>query len=698
MPTSNVIPDSVRQPHEEVQVTQEQISEYFKCVDDPVYFMENYMYITGIDEGIIPFQPYDYQKEMVRNYHKYRFNINLLSRQAGKCLKRDSYIRVRNKKTGEIRELTIGDFYELQSKSGRDVSENPQLSEVVERKYTDIVDASEWEIETDTGWEPLEDVRQTVEYDIWYIQLEDGKVLESADDHIVFTEDYEEIFVKDLSIGDNIQTKDGPIRVQYIQHTEDSDNMFDVSVNSENHRFYSNDILSHNTTSVSAFAIWHVLFHERKEVVILANKSDTAKDILDRIKKMYEMLPRWLQQGVFSWAKQKVELENGSVLKISTTTEDSARGLSASLLILDEFAFVRSSIASNFWAAAYPTISSGKESKVIIISTANGLNTFYKMWIDAKEKRSEFVPYEVKWYDVPGRDEAWKKQTIANLGGDVDRFRIEYENEFLGNSQTLIPPSKLKSMSYEKPIKANDKFSVYEPPIKNRLYFATVDVARGIGNDFSTIQMMDITNFPYRQVAVYRDNQIEPMLFANVVVNWCTKYNNAFVLFEANDIGQSVADQVHQELEYENILFVSHQGRAGQRLGAGFSKTVRSGVYMSTRTKNLGVEQLKTLIMNDQLLIKDFGTIQEFASFQQKGQSYAAEEGAHDDLVMPLVSFGWAVQEPYFKEISSGNLRDVLEKQKTNELMESIPSFGFIDDGQTEDDGWVDVSDRLGIW
>jgi len=566
------------------------------------------------------------------------------------------------------------------------------ISETVNRKFTHIFDASEWEIETDTGWESLIDVRQTVEYDKWILELEDGKSLECADDHIVFTEDFEEIFVKNLYIGDKIQTKDGPVKVSRIQNTSKKEHMYDLSVDSENHRLYTNDILSHNTASVSAFAIHHALFQDRKNVLILANKYETAKDILDRIKKIYEELPWWLQQGVLAWNKGSLELENYSKITVGTTTENSGRSGSISLLILDEFAFVRHSIADSFWQAVYPVISSGKESKVIIISTANGLNLFYKLWHDALEKKNEFEAFEVHWSDVPGRDRHWKKQTIANLG-DESKFLAEYENEFLGSSNTLIPMYVLKRLRFVDPIQKDTTYSVYEKAKSNRSYIATVDVARGIGGDYSVINVTDITEYPYKQVAVYRNNSIEAMLFANIVHQWALNYNNAYILIEGNDLGEMVSGIIHNDLEYENLILTSHGGRSGQRLGGGFGKTVRTGLMMSNRVKNIGCSNLKALLVNDQYIVRDFYTIQELSSFVQKGRSFAGEEGTHDDVVMTLVILSWAVQDPYWKDLTDQDLRVKLEESRMEELMETATPFGFISDGLTEDEeaGWVNV-------
>lgn len=458
------------------------------------------------------------------------------------------------------------------------------------------------------------------------------------------------------------------------------------------HRFNINLLSrqSGKTTAVAAYGIYHVLFSDRKHVKILANKYENARGILDRIKKSYELLPEWLQQGVLKWNEGSIELENYSQISVGTTTPDSGRSASISLLILDEFAFVKNNIASEFWSAVYPVISSGKKTRVIIISTANGLNLFYKLYTDAKKGMNSFVPFEVSWTDVPGRDEKWRKETIANLNNDEDLFRQEYENDFIGNSNTLIPISVLKTLVFTDPIETKESFSIFEYPTKGRIYFITVDCARGVGNDFSSMQVLDITEYPYKQVAVYRNNRIDPIVYPTIIVQWAERYNNAYVLLEANDVGESIGDMIHMDLEYENLLLVSHQGRAGQRLGGGFSKAVRSGVMTSKRTKNIGMTSMKAMITSHQLVIQDFLTIEELSTFSKKGDSYEAEEGAYDDLVMPLVVFGWAAQEAYFKDLMDQDLRVRIEGARQSELMETVPAFGFIDNG-LNDDGWEDV-------
>ena len=525
-----ILPETVKKPKQRQDITKEQVTEYIKCNQDPVYFIETYVRITSIDVGEIPFDMYDYQKDMVNNYSKNRFNINLLSRQSGK------------------------------------------------------------------------------------------------------------------------------------------------------------------TSAVASFALHHVLFEDRKNVLILANKFETAKEILDRIKKMYELLPMWLQQGVLSWGASSIELENYSKIRVSTTTPDSGRSGSISLLILDEFAFVRNSIAEQFWTAVYPVISSGKESRVIIISTANGLNLFYKMWVDAVEGSSDFQPYEVSWEKVPGRDDKWRTQTISNMGGDEERFDQEFENVFTGSSNTMIPISKLKTLAYRKPIQHSDgQYNVYEEPLPMQQYFMGVDVARGIGGDYTVIQVLDITEYPYRQVAIFRNNTIEVMAIPTIIKEWGERYNDAYVLLEGNDMGEGVATTLQNEIEYENVLSTSFQGMQGQRLGSGFGKSIRSAVFMSKKIKMVACNSLKSLIMNDRLIIQDFTTVQELSTFVRKGQTWVADEGSHEDPVMSLVVFAWACQEPYFKDLTDHNLRVEVENSMMGDVLESAVPFGFIDDGRGQDDGWETV-------
>jgi len=511
--------------------TPKQVEEFIKCSKDPVYFIKKYIKIVSLDEGVIPFDLYDFQEEMVDRFHNNRFNIAKLPRQSGK------------------------------------------------------------------------------------------------------------------------------------------------------------------STVVTSYLLWYVIFNGNVNVAILANKAATAREMLGRLQLSYENLPKWMQQGIIGWNKGSVELENGSRLLAASTSASAVRGMSFNVIFLDEFAFVPNNIAEQFFSSVYPTISSGKSTKVIIISTPHGMNMFYKLWHDAERGTNEYTHTEVHWSQVPGRDAEWKEQTIRNTS--EQQFRVEFECEFLGSVDTLISASKLRMMAYDDPLNANKGLDVYEDPIPEHNYTITVDVARGIDGDYSAFTVFDTTTIPYKLVAKYRNNTIKPLIFPDIIVEVAKGYNEAYILIEVNDVGAQVADIVQYDLEYENLLMAAMRGRAGQVVGQGFSGgKVQLGVKMSTTVKKVGCSNLKGLIEDDKIIINDYDTIAELTTFIQKGQSWQAEEGCHDDLAMCLVMFAWLSVQDYFKELHDNDVRKRMYEEQREAIDADMAPFGFIVDGQ-EDESFVDeVGDR----
>ena len=500
------------------EFTEEQVLEFAKCIDDPVYFAMNYIQIVTLDYGLQNFKPYEFQKVMLDRFHHNRFNICKLPRQSGKST----------------------------------------------------------------------------------------------------------------------------IVVSYLLH--------------------------------------YAIFNDNVNIAILANKASTAKDLLDRLQTAYENLPRWLQQGVLTWNKASLELENGSKIIAASTSASAVRGGSYNIIFLDEFAFVANHIADQFFSSVYPTISSGKNTKVIIVSTPHGMNHFYKLWHDAERQKNEYIPTEVHWSDVPGRDEKWKKQTIANTS--EQQFKVEFECEFLGSVDTLIAPSKLRTMVYEQPSITHQGLDVFTDVQPNHNYVITVDVARGVGGDYSAFTVIDITTFPHQLVCKYRNNEIKPMLFPSIIKEVADNYNKAFVLCEVNDVGDQVAAILNFDLEYENVLMCSMRGRAGQIVGQGFSgKKTQLGVKMSKTVKKVGCLNLKTLIEEDKLIFKDYDVIAELTTFIQKHNSFEAEDGCNDDLAMCLVIYAWLVAQDYFKELTDQDVRKRLYEEQKNQIEQDMAPFGFMDDG-----------------
>jgi len=501
-----------------VEWTKEQIVEYQKCMEDPIYFIKNYIRIVSLDEGLVPFEMYDFQEDIVETIHNNRFTICKLPRQSGK------------------------------------------------------------------------------------------------------------------------------------------------------------------STTLVSYVLHYVLFNANMNVAILANKAATARDILGRLQLAYENLPKWLQQGVVSWNKGSVDLENGSRVVASSTSSSAVRGGSYNMLFLDEFAFVPHNVAEDFFSSVYPTISSGKSTKVVIVSTPNGMNMFYKLWTDAENKRNSYNIIDVHWSQVPGRDDKWREETIANTS--EEQFRREFECEFLGSANTLINPAKIKTMAYMNPIKSNAGLDLYVKPQPDHIYTIICDVARGTRNDYSAFIVFDVTTVPYTIAAKYRNNEIKPLLYPNIIHDVANAYNQAYVMVEVNDIGEQVATALQFDLEYENLIMASMRGRAGQVVGGGFSGgKAQLGVRTTKAVKKLGCSNLKQIIETDKLIIQDYDLINEFSTFILKGQTFEAEDGHSDDLAMCCVLFSWLIQQTYFKELTDDDIRARMFMEQQHQLEQDMAPFGFMDDG-----------------
>ena len=453
---------------------------------------------------------------------------------------------------------------------------------------------------------------------------------------------------------------------------------------------------SGKSTTVTSYLLWRILFFDNQNVAILANKGRLANDLLEKIKLAYENLPKWIQQGVTTWNKGNIELENGSKVLAAATSSSAIRGGSYNTILLDEFAYIPRNIAEEFFTSVYPTISSGTTSQIIIVSTPHGMNHYYKMWVDAQEKRSLYIPIEVGWWETPGRDEAWKKQIIANTS--EEQFRQEFECVFLGSANTLINPVKLKELTFKTPQTDKWGLNIYEEPKQNHLYIIPVDTAFGIGNDYSAFVVIDVTEIPYRIVAKYRSNKITPMLYPEIICRYATWYNEAYILPETNDVGATVAQALHNDLEYENIIMTHNKVGLGQSISTGFgTQQTQFGIRMTKQVKRLGCSVLKDLVEENKIIIEDFDIINEFSTFISRSNSYEAEDGYHDDLVMSLVIFCWFVRQPFFKELSDTDIRGRLAKEKYAAMLDDLLPPGFIDDGREENitnmDGFIFYGD-----
>jgi len=435
------------------------------------------------------------------------------------------------------------------------------------------------------------------------------------------------------------------------------------------------------STCVISYLLHYVLFTPDVRVGILANKQATARELLHRLKLAYENLPMWLQQGVEEWNKSTIELENGSKIIASATSSSAVRGGSFNMIFLDEFAYVPHGVAEEFFSSVYPTISSGQSTKVLIVSTPKGLNMFYKMWVDAEKGRNSYVPVEVHWSAVPGRDEVWRQETINNTS--EEQFQVEFGCDFVGSVNTLISTAKLHTLPFQTPIqKSEEGLKVYQEPIPNHEYIMSVDVSRGKGIDYHAFSLIDISQMPYKVVATFRNNTMAPMLLPNILEPIAKKYNDAYVVVEINDIGGQVADIMHQEMEYENMLHTTMGGVKGQTISSGMgAKKSRVGVRTTKAVKRIGCSVLKSMIEEDKLIPEDYDIISELNTFVSSGTSFQAEKGHNDDMVMTLVVFAWVTSQKYFQDLTDTDIRTALYKEQMKEVEEQLMPFGIIDDG-----------------
>ncbi len=526
----------LKKANQSIEWTPELVEEYVKCSQDVVYFTENYMQIINVDEGLVPFKMYDYQKEMVKSFANNRNTIVTTARQAGK------------------------------------------------------------------------------------------------------------------------------------------------------------------STTTCAFILWYILFNKEVKVALLANKGDTAREILGRIQLAYQHLPKWLQQGIVEWNKGSLELENNSKVIASATSASGIRGHSINLLFIDEAAFIDN--WDEFFTSVYPTISSGKETKMILVSTPNGMNHFHKTWVNAREGRNGYHNILVKWQDVPGRDEKWRQDTLASMNFDIEKFSQEYEAEFLGSSGTLIAGWKLKELVHQPPLMQKEGLIQYFHPEKEHVYMMVCDVSRGKGLDYSAFQLIDVTKMPYQQVAIFRSNATTPVDYAEVIHRVAKAYNNASVLVEINDIGEQVSHALHYDFGYEHILFTENAGRSGKRITGGFGGgSIDKGIRTTKVVKSIGCSILKLLIEQNQLIINDYDTINELTTFSKKANSYEAEPGKHDDLVMCLVLYAWLSEQQYFKEYTNINTLHALRDKTEDEIEQDLAPFGFMEDGREDyDDTYEQYNPHAWLW
>ena len=562
------------------------------------------------------------------------------------------------------------------------------------------------EIETDNGFAPITHTHKTIEYQEFKVITETGKELICADLHLLFDDNYSEIYAKDLIEGKSkIITSDGPEIVQSLIKLDSYSNMFDVTVDSEYHRFYTNNILSHNTTSIAIYYTWCALFNESEKIGITANNGRLACEIVDKTKVIIENLPLFLQQGILEYNKANITLENGSEIRAAATTKNAFRGFSLTRCVMDELAHVEPRVAEEFYESIYPALSQAPRGQMSIASTPKGINNlYYKLWMDAVAGKNDFVPLSIRWDDVPRENqEAFRVQTIRNIG--ETRWRQEYLCEFLSESGCLIKPDVIGNIVRIDQIEINNNFKKYFEPSstkkdssgniidRGKTYVSCVDSAEGLGYDYSCIIIIDITEVPYQVVGVYRCNTVPPAEFAKMVVELSKYYNNSNLLIENNAVGSAVAELIINEHEYDNIIFTVSAKDKLEKISGGFGKNSSSCLRMTKKTKSMGCSALKHLIESGDLQINSEDIFKELVSFVRQGDTYAASPGSNDDLAMCLVMFGWLTCQESFKELINENIgifaideEDNIEEDDDRTIDESITPFGYISSIDSDED------------
>lgn len=578
-------------------------------------------------------------------------------------------------------------------------------SDTISRKFVEVFEIDEWEVLSDTGYVPITHSNKTVEYRVYSVSLSNGTTIQCADDHIFIDSNNNEIFAKD-SLYHNLITQDGIAKVINVSDCGYSECMYDLTVDSDNHTYFTNGVLSHNTTVATIILLHYALFNKAKRIALLANKGDSAREILDRIQLAYENLPSWMQSGVVLWNKGTVEFENGSRIIAASSSSSSIRGKSMSFVYIDETAFLEH--WDEFYASVFPTLSSGETTKMLLTSTPNGLNHFYEFWKGATDglpnaagviEKNGFVPIFAPWYRIPGRSEKWKEGILKSLNYDFDRFRQEYEGEFLGSSNSLLSSTTLKGLLPSAPIAKNEYTNQYALPVKGNTYFIICDVSRGKGLDYSAFSVIDATTIPYVQVCTYRNNRITPTDYAAVILHIAKLYNEAYILVETNDLGEQVSYILKYECGYDNMLCSESAGRSGKKLSSGFGRNVESGLRTTSSVKRLGCSVLKLLLEQRKLVLHDVATVRELATFAKHGDSFAAEAGFHDDMVMGLVLFSFITQDAYFKDITNGDVLSHLRDHTDSEIYDDLLPFGVISNAlDTQEVRYVKIPGERGVW
>ena len=588
-----------------------------------------------------------------------------------------------------------------------------KLSDTVVRKFVDCLSISNWEVESEDGWEDIAAVNKTVPYVVYrvyahHIRTNRKITIDCADNHIFITGHNEEVFAKD-SRGKTLKGRDGLYKVTEVKFIDKFDNMYDLSVNSDSHTYYTNGLLSHNTTSYTIFCLWYTMFNPEKKILLLANKQETALEIIQRIQLAYELLPGWIKPGIVTLNKGELTFDNKSGIKGFATSSSAARGYSANACIFDESAFTPPNVMDSVFTSIYPVISSAKGTKFIMVSTPNGVgNLYHTLYTQALEnariertsgkKSISWMPFRMDWWDRPGHDEEWKNQQIASIG--EERFRQEFGNEFLSSQfKKLIPDAKIELFRQKLADYKSSKFPVEDFIIKGqsaeyvakiwydfdftKTYLASADVADGVGRDASVIKIWDVTHYnDIKEVCSFSSNTISVVDFSYVCNKILSRYYKPIFIAEANGIGRSLFDQLTSVYNYDNCVKLDRDGRPGVRS----HNTVKGRAcvwlqeYITTNEFNVEI--------HDESLVDEMEMFVRKDSQNTRNISYSAlGSAAHDDHMMALV---WGIYVLHPDNVSNyfNTLKTITTSLGKTFPAELYPTFNYddvkIDNSNTE--------------
>lgn len=518
-----------------------------------------------------------------------------------------------------------------------------KLHNQVDRKFVESISISDWEIETDTGWHDISHFNKTIKYEVWEIETDKGTKIRGADDHIFIDSEYNEVFLKD-TLNVNLISKNGTEKVISVKKLDYLENMYDLSVDSDDHTYFTNGILSHNTTVAAAYLLWYAMFNNDSTVLIASNKYDGAQEIMQRVRYAYESVPDHIRDGVLSYNKRSINFANGSRILSTTTTENTGRGMSLSLIYLDEMSFVQSNIARALWTSLSPTLSTG--GKCIITSTPNtDEDQFAEIWfganrlVDNNGNETEigtngFRPYMATWRAHPERTQEWADAEKSALGDE--RFLREHECQFITFEETLINPVKLSQIESIQPIRKTGQVRWYSEIRPEYTYVVALDPSMGTGGDNSAIQVIELPTL--KQVAEWSNNKTpieEQVRTLKRILEEIYSFGRPEIYWsvESNTLGEAALVVIRDtgEENFPGTMLHDHknklQGKGGRRMG-----------FVTTNKSKLeACAKLKFLVESGKLKVNSKGLISELKVFVSRSNTYEARIGQTDDLIMALI-------------------------------------------------------------